>query len=227
MRIHYLQHEPTEGLGFVEHWAIQHGHALSSTQLWNGESLPIQQNFEALLVFGGPMNIYEEDLFPWLIPEKKFIKAAIESGKKIIGFCLGSQLLADILGGPVTRNKFMEIGWFPIQWTDEALALPVLQGLPSSITVLHWHGDTFALPPGAMRLAESLGCENQGFVWGNNILAFQFHLEFTLGQVQQFLSTGDLPAGQYVQKPEAMLSHPDQFDMARTYLETILDRFLI
>jgi GMP synthase-like glutamine amidotransferase len=124
-------------------------------------------SFDFLAVMGGTMNIYEHDEHPWLIDEKRFIRQAIDAGKKVLGVCLGGQLIADVLGGPVTKNAFREIGWHCVQLTPQARELPLLESSSTGeLMVFQWHGDTFAIPPGAVCLASSRGCANQAFrVW--------------------------------------------------------------
>jgi GMP synthase (glutamine-hydrolysing) len=155
MRIHYLQHVPFEGLGNIENWALSKGHQIADTQLYNNDPLPEPEEFDWLIVMGGPMNIYEEDRFPWLAREKVFIKDAIDSGKIVLGVCLGAQLIADALGAKIHKNQYPEIGWFDVRLTDAARKSRVFRRLPERFTAFHWHGDTFDLPPGATRIAES------------------------------------------------------------------------
>lgn len=98
MRIHYLQHVPFEDLANIEVWAGEKGHEVSVTRLYMDETLPALDRFDWLIVMGGPMNIYEEVEYPWLIKEKEFIRNAINAGKFVMGICLGAQLIADVLG---------------------------------------------------------------------------------------------------------------------------------
>ena len=123
---------------------------------------------------GGPMGIYDHEEHPWLMAEKKIIRQAIDGGKTVLGICLGAQLIADVLGANVYPGPQKEIGWFPIQRADDAPDF-----LPDELTVFHWHGDTFEIPDGAIRLASSEACENQGFVYNDRVVALQFHMETT------------------------------------------------
>ena len=123
MRIHYLQHVSFENPGSILEWAKANNGLVTSTQLYHDEALPEVSDFDWLVVMGGPMNIYEEDQYPWLKAEKELIKAAIAANKVVIGVCLGSQLIADIIGGKVVQNNQKEIGWFPITFSEEAKAL--------------------------------------------------------------------------------------------------------
>src|ERR1051325_8038062 len=158
MRLHYFQHVAFEDLAEIEVWARQNHHTVTATRLYRNEPLPGLGDLDALVVLGGPMNIYEEEEYPWLVEEKRLIGDAIAAGKRVLGICLGSQLIADVLGARVVRNPEKEIGWFPITLTDAAFNLPLLAGLPRTFPVFSWHGDTFPLPHNATHLAASEPC---------------------------------------------------------------------
>src|SRR3972149_29340 len=110
MRIHSLEHEPFEGLANIEVWAKKKGYSITRTLLFNNEELPEMNDFDWLFIMGGSMNVYEEEKFPWLRDEKNLIAEAIASKKTILGVCLGAQLVADVLGGKVSKNRYNEIG---------------------------------------------------------------------------------------------------------------------
>lgn len=225
MKIHYLQHVPFEGPASIESWAIERGHALSRTRFFAGEPLPELQDIDWLIIMGGPMNVYETEKYPWLVEEKQFIEQAITNGKTVVGICLGAQLIADVLGAQVTRNPHKEIGWFPLELTGQAQHATVCRSLPSSFTALHWHGDTFDLPPGAVHLAKSEACENQAFVYNEKVIGLQFHLEATRQSVQQIIEhCGDeIVEGKYIQQPEDIVEKDACFAQANQLMEQILD----
>ncbi|WP_048148323.1 type 1 glutamine amidotransferase [Methanolacinia paynteri] len=179
MRIHSLLHEPFEDTGYIRIWAEEKGHPFSETLLYAGEPFPDTDDFDLLVIMGGTMNIYEEDKFPWLSGEKEFIRAAIDSGKKVLGICLGGQLIADVLGAPVRKNKYPEVGWFSVEKTADAEMIPLCRGIPYSFTVFQWHGDTFGIPDDAVNLFRSTACENQGFLYRGRVIGLQFHPEMT------------------------------------------------
>src|ERR1700758_1528507 len=114
MRVHWLQHADFEDPGTLLPWLAANGHVAHGSRLHAGEALPAMDDFDALIAMGGPMNIYDHARCPWLVAEKALIRAAIEHGKRVLGICLGAQLIADQLGGRVTRNQETEIGWFPV-----------------------------------------------------------------------------------------------------------------
>ncbi len=180
MRIHSLEHEPFEGLANIAAWAKKKGYNVARTLLFNNEELPDISEFAWLIIMGGSMNIYEEEKYSWLKEEKSFIAEAIAGKKIVLGVCLGAQLIADVLGGKVGRNKHREIGWFPVKLTKEAKNSSIFSTLPEKFTAFHWHGDTFKIPPGAVRMAESEGCTNQVFEYDRGrVTGLQFHLDYS------------------------------------------------
>ncbi|HWB58822.1 MAG TPA: type 1 glutamine amidotransferase [Chthoniobacteraceae bacterium] len=227
MKIHYFQHVPFEGLGCIETWAAEKGHAVTATRFYRDEPTPAVGEIDWLIVMGGPMNIYEEADYPWLTREKQFIREAIRAGKVVIGICLGAQLIADVLGGPVTRSAHKEIGWFPIELTEEARKSELFGFLPPCFTVLHWHGDTFALPPDAVRIARSEACENQAFVYDGRVVGLQFHIEFTRKSLDTIIPNcaNELVEGKYIQAAEEMQGQTDEgFEQINAAMRGLLER---
>ncbi len=229
INIHYLQHVPFEGPAKIGEWALANEHKLTSTKLYEDVTLPSVNSIDWLVVMGGPMNIYEEKEYPWLVPEKKFISEAIEADKTVLGVCLGAQLIADVLGAKVYKGQHKEIGWFPLELTFEAKASKLFGGLPEQFTVFHWHGDTFDLPAGAIQLARSKGCEQQAFLYNNRVLGLQFHLESTVESVHKLVQhcKSDISEGEYVQEAELMLSESQGYTLdLHQILESLLEQLL-
>jgi GMP synthase (glutamine-hydrolysing) len=227
MRMHVIQHVPFEGPASIAQWAQDASHEISITHIYKNQTLPSLSAFDWLIIMGGPMNIYEENKYSWLISEKEFIRLSIESGKTLIGICLGAQLIADALGAKVYANKEKEIGWFPIKLTGEGMASPLFGHLPGQFTAFHWHGDTFNIPSGAVHLAKSDGCENQAFLYDDRVLGIQFHLESTLQSVTELVSNckEDITAGRYVQDRNAIFSFSDKdYGLLNSVMFSILDR---
>lgn len=226
MRIHSLEHEPFEGLANIETWAKKKGHSITRSLLFNNEELPDISDFDLLVIMGGSMNVYETKKYPWLLREKKFIKEAIDRKKLVLGVCLGSQLIADVLGGKVSKNKYKEIGWFPVTLTEEAKDSSIFNAFPVTFTTFHWHGDTFKIPRGARRIAESTGCANQAFEYDNGrVVGLQFHLEYSKDSINLMFTNcmEDITEGKYVQKPDEIVMQIQNVQGINRILNLLLD----
>lgn len=225
MRLHYLQHVPFENPGSILIWAKENGHAITSTQLYKKDVLPKQQDFDWLVVMGGPMNIYEEEKYPWLIDEKSFLKETIAAGKVVIGLCLGAQLIADVIGGKVTQNPLKEIGWFPIKLSEKAKKMSLFNFFPEEPTVFQWHGDTFStLPEDAEVIATNDVSKHQGFIYRNKVFGFQYHLENTISIIEGLVENcrDEMIQSLYVQTPEEILSHPEYIKESNNLMNKFL-----
>lgn len=226
-RLHVLEHVPFEGPGHIAPWAAARGFAMRSTRLHAGDPLPAMDAFDWLIVMGGPMNIYEDDPYPWLAEERRFIKSAVSSGKKILGICLGAQLLADALGSTVFRGTVREIGWHPVVLTPQASVSPLFADFPASFPAFHWHGDTFPIPKGAVHIARSAGCPSQAFVYEDRAIGVQFHLESTEETVEALIRHCgmEITPGPYIQDEATIRQHtPLYAPKAQKLLERLLMR---
>jgi GMP synthase (glutamine-hydrolysing) len=228
MKLHFIQHVPYEGIGCIRQWAEAKSIEITCSRLFENQTLPAANEFDLLVVMGGPMGIYDEDEFPWLKIEKQFLKSMIEAGKKIIGICLGAQLLADSLGAKVSKNKYKEIGWFPLTKTPEADDSEFGRLIPAEFIAFHWHGDTFDIPQNAIKIAESEACRNQGFVWKDRVLGLQFHLESTQESIQDILNNSSPldSTALYVQSPDQMLPAEKKLKAGNSLMADILDKLL-
>ena len=226
LRIHYFQHVAFESLGSIEEWISLSNHSLTSTRFFERSKLPEIADIDWLIVMGGGMSVHDEEQFPWLADEKKFIRQAIGAGKIVTGICLGSQLVSEALGARVYQNKDKEIGWFDIEFTCFAKSDKLFFDMGSRIKVFHWHGDTFDLPEKAVHLAFSAGCKNQAYVYKDKVLALQFHLEPTPGSLQQMIYFGrkELKSGKYVQTEQELLEYDQLIESNREILFTLLNR---
>lgn len=225
MRIHSLQHVPFEDIGSMASDFAARGYSVTSTHWYRGDTAPTLDSFDALIVMGGPMGIYDEAIYPWLADEKALIKSAIDAGKILLGICLGAQLIADVLGGKVTRNAYKEIGWLPLQITPVAATHPLAQVFTRYPEVFHWHGDTFALPPGALHLASSHGCANQAYVFQERVYGFQFHLETTPASAQALIEhcSEDIDGSRYTQSAQAILANEAKFAQINRAMSEVID----
>lgn len=228
MRIHSLEHVAFEDAAEIGAWARARGHRLTRTGFFAGEALPPLADVDWLVVMGGPMNIYEHDAHPWLAAEKAYLRAALAGGCRVLGVCLGAQLMADVLGGPVTRNADREIGWHPVRFSPAAAGSALFSDFPAELTVFHWHGDTFALPPGAVHLAASDACRNQAFQFGPRAVGLQFHLEYAPASIAAMLSdcAAELqPGGPFIQTPAQMTGGIASYaETCRAWLFRLLER---
>ena len=225
MRLHYLQHVWFEDLGIIKEWAELKGFKISSTAFFDNEKLPEIDDIDWLVIMGGPMNVHEEEKYPWLEAEKKFIKDAISRGKKVIGVCLGAQLIANVLGAEVVKNEFKEIGWFPVQKTDVVLP-EIFDDLPAQAMVFHWHGDTFNIPDGAVRVLESSACENQAFTFNKGkVIGLQFHMEVTNDGIVRIIEqcSDDITLGKYVHAKPELINDMHNLNNANLIMFRLLD----
>jgi GMP synthase-like glutamine amidotransferase len=208
MNIHYFQHVPFEGLGSVSGWSRRPGNRVTATRFYEDQKLPFVDICDMLIVMGGPMGVYDEEKFPWMAKEKEFISKALDKGKKVVGICLGAQLLASVLGAEVYKNQYKEIGWFPVEKTDAGRKHPLLKDFSENQTVFHWHGDTFDLPSGAENLLRTPACENQLFIYKNQAIGIQFHMEMREEDIKTIADKcGDeLVSGPYIQTPEKIFT---------------------
>jgi GMP synthase-like glutamine amidotransferase len=224
MRIHILQHVPFEDDANIGVWAHDKGWQRTRTCFYTHDALPDVEAIDWLVIMGGLMNIYEYDVYPWLIQEKEYIKRAIQHKRFVLGICLGAQLIADCLGSRVTRNPHREIGWHDVTLTEPA-SQSLLNCLPKRFTAFHWHGDTFSIPPGTLSLGTSRGCVNQAFQYQDHVLAMQFHLDDAHDSIQRMIDNcaHELTPGPYVQTDPAQLLDHNRTESLREYLFTLLD----
>lgn len=225
MNIHFLQHVPFEGLASIRDWIERGGHKVSCTRLYVGDGFPRPDSIDFLIVMGGPMGVYDVDQYPWLTTEKTFIHAVIDAGKRVLGICLGAQLIADVLGARVYPNGQKEIGWFPITRTTAAENSALGRLMPAEFMAYHWHGDTFELPPGAVHLAQSAVCRHQAYAIGDRILGLQFHLETTPESARELIEHGsdELVDGPTIQSADEMLADNARFVELNRLMFALLD----
>lgn len=181
MRVLIVQHVACEGPGLLADALFEDGWESDVRRMdAPGAALPDGiRGYDAFIILGGPMGAYEEETYPYLGRVQELIREAVAGRVPTVGICLGGQLIARAFGAEVKPNPAKEIGWYPVRLTPEGEAAPLFAGLPREFWVFQWHGDTFALPEGAVLLARGETCANQAFVYRGCAWALQFHLEVT------------------------------------------------
>lgn len=178
----------SEGPGTIEDFLRKEDIPFSIVELGSGEIPPPLERFNTLVVMGGPIGVYEMDRYPHLIIASRIIREAINRDMRVLGICLGAQMIAYCLGAKVYPGPEKETGWCHIELTGDGLKDPLMRKLAihprvgdfwRRFKVFQWHGDTFDFPLGTVLLARSEQYKNQAFRYGDNIYGFQFHIEVT------------------------------------------------
>lgn len=189
-KILVFQHVPYEILGTFDPMIRDRGFRVRYINFGREpDRVPNVTKYDGLIVLGGPMNVSQADQYPHLRTEIKALRIALDNDIPIMGICLGAQLLAKTLGAEVSRCPEKEIGWYDVTPTEEGLRDPVLKHFQKTRKIFEWHGDAFANPPGAVRLAESKAWSNQAYRFRDNAYGFQFHLEVDEALVHRWLNT--------------------------------------
>ena len=229
MDVLVLQHIACEPPGVYEDVLRERGATLHRVEVDRGDELPDWREFDAIVAMGGPMSANDDDALPWLGEEKQLIGNAVRSGMPFWGVCLGVQLLAASLGARVYAGDKPEVGVLPVELTDEGRRDPVFAALPPTLPALQWHGDTFDLPEGAVRLAGSPAYPNQAFRF-ENAYGVQFHLEVSGDMAREWLDVPEYASAlERTIGGEAMLRAVDErveemLEHGRALFERWLDR---
>jgi GMP synthase-like glutamine amidotransferase len=192
MRALIIQHEESTPPGSTIEWLDQR--KIPFTQLFPHDFFNFEtyDAYDLVIVCGGGMHVDQEDLYPWLKKEKEILLNFIRKNKKIVGLCLGGQLLAELMGGKVEPLPHWEVGWWPVDLAEG-----------KSLTVFHWHAYGFTLPKKAKVIASNLACPIQGFTYDDRIIAVQFHPETTIEWAIECANHPRIPTiNKYVQSPE-------------------------
>jgi GMP synthase (glutamine-hydrolysing) len=189
-----LQHIACEPPGVYEDVLRERGATIHRVEIDEGEPLPDRTGIDAIVCMGGPMSATDDAELPWLAGEKAFIAGAVRSGVPFWGVCLGVQLLAASLGARVYSGPAPEVGVLPVELTEAGRTDPVFSALPSEFLTLQWHGDTFDLPQGAVRLAGSPAYPNQAFRIGDSAYGVQFHIEVSADLAREWAAVPEYSA---------------------------------
>ena len=192
MSVLIIKHVDLEGPGLIEDYLKQEKIPYQILNLNTGVRFPKLDGFTHIVILGGPMNVYEEDRYPFLKNEDLFIKEAIQRGKSVLGICLGAQLIAKALGAKVFKAPLKEIGWYDVSLTEDGSKDSLFSHLPKTLSVFQWHEDTFEMPNAGKLIATSTSVPHQAFRYGENAYGLQFHLEVTEKMIREWMESYEL-----------------------------------
>ena len=225
----FIKHIDIEGPETIGAYFKAQGFRLKTVDLSLGDALPSDlSELEAVVVLGGPMNVYEEDKYLFLKEENKFIKQILKKEIPYLGICLGSQLLAKAAGAKVTKSSVKEVGWFPVDLTSEGKKDPLFEGLADQLEIFQWHEDTFAIPKEGKWLARSSGCAHQALRVGSCAYGVQFHFEITDKSIREWSDAyfKNDKAALKIKKQEMLSGYSKKKKAFNDIGRTICDNFL-
>jgi GMP synthase-like glutamine amidotransferase len=211
MKVHILRHSDGTPAGLLPEWLKSHGYQWKTHNLHRGEPLPLANEIDWLIILGGCMNADEESKYPWLALEKNLIAELLVQKKRVLGLCLGGQLMARALGAAVRKHKHWEVGWHEVELAQN-----------QKLKVFQFHQDTFDIPNGAHHFASNAITPNQGFRYGSNAVGLQFHPEATAEWVRECAEERDFPSGPHVQSPEEILAQLHLLEAQREWFFNLL-----
>jgi GMP synthase-like glutamine amidotransferase len=226
MHIHYFQHVPFEGLSCIAGWAAKGNHEVTHTRWYENADTTALSNAEWLIIMGGPMGVYEQDQYDWMPGEIALIREAIQQNKKVLGICLGAQLVAAALDANVYPHTQTELGWYPLDLSFQDKAAPLASVLPQHFNTFHYHSDTFDVPAGATRFAASAACSHQAFIYGDRVIGLQFHMELTPQSLQDMVDVGTATiaaGGPFIQSKEKIYQHRNLLTQNNDIMFSLLD----
>jgi GMP synthase-like glutamine amidotransferase len=225
--IYIFQHTPFEGPGYIQTWAEKQNKELHIVPVYQDVELPSQDEVDFLIVLGGPMSIRDRAKLPWLDSEIDFLYEYTSRGKKALGICLGAQLLADAIGGRVSKGT-TEIGWYPVKSAPAREASNIFRTFPKEFTPLHWHSETFSMPSDAYRTTGTIVTPNQSFDFKGRIVGIQYHLEVDEALLEDFIRSADrvFPKGKYVGTEDQIRAGKVHMPKNQALLTRVLDTML-
>lgn len=230
MKLHIIMHESFESPAAIETWAQKKGYEISYTRLYDGDVFPEECNFDFLAVMGGPQSpatTLEECPHYNAPKEIAFIKKAIDQNKKLLGVCLGAQLIGEALGAKFDHSPNREIGVFPVALTEAGKQDSIIGTFPEQFMVGHWHGDMPGLTAESEVLATSQGCPRQIVRYTPSIYGFQCHFEFTPEAIDGMIKNNaheleEYKGLPYIETAEQLRAH--DFTEINALLFSFLDR---
>jgi GMP synthase (glutamine-hydrolysing) len=224
-----IRHVAFEDLGSFEPVLAEHGFRVRYVEAAGDLSDADGLEPALVIVLGGPIGAYEDAIYPFLKHELRFLEGRLAADRPTLGICLGAQLMARALGARVYAGPRKEIGWAPLTLTPEGRRSPLDRLAGRGEAVLHWHGDTFDLPVGAVRLASTALYENQAFAWRQSAMALQFHPEVTarglepwfVGHAYEIAATPGIEVGQL--REDTRRYAPDLLRNGREFFSGWLD----
>ncbi len=218
-------HAPFERPGVIEDWFKAKKYSLLEVHPYRGDPLPSVDEFDGLIVMGGPQSPLEIEDAPYLRNEIQLIKQALNQNKSALGFCLGAQLIGEALGAQTERSPHKEVGVYPITLTGDGEKDPAFKNLQKTFQVTHWHNDMPGLTSTSKILAYSEGCPRQAIRYTDKALGFQCHPEITFELAQALVQNcpDDLRPNSYVQSREEFLSQ--NFHAINQTMMQILENF--
>ncbi len=227
MNILCITHADFETPGVIESWANDKGYSFQVSKPYNGDKLPKANSFDFLVIMGGPQSSLKLEEFPYLADEISLIKETISQDKRVLGFCLGAQLIGEALGARTKSSPEKEIGVYPIMLTAEGAKDPLFEGLPIKFQVIHWHNDMPGLLEDSILLAYSEGCPNQIIRYKPYVYAFQCHLEIDIDGMKKLIKAvpEDLSPSKFTQNKSELLSQ--DYVPINEMMNGLLDRFLL
>lgn len=227
MKILIIEHAPHENPGIILNWISENKFISKTVKTFAGEKLPETHDYDFLIIMGGPQSPRETDIYPYLADEIIFTKKAIESGKHILGICLGAQIISEALGNKTLKSECREYGFYDVEFTHEALSVNAFKDFPKSINCLHWHNDMPGLNDQLKLIGGSSGCSTQGFIFKENIIGLQFHMEIRRNDVEGLIEFDKKTLSEkdkFIMKPE--LIRNGDFELMNFYMKKFLDNFI-
>jgi GMP synthase (glutamine-hydrolysing) len=215
-RVLLLQHESFEAFGTLDPLLKKEGIRIRYVNFERTpEAMPGLDGYDGLILMGGYMGVYESHIYPHLQVEMRLIEQALKRGMPILGICLGSQILAHVLGAEVRKHTEREMGWNEVRLTEAGEKDPIFSHFGKREVLFQSHGDTFDIPKSSEHLAFSEVCHGQAFRYGENVYGFQFHIEIDRPTIGHWL---EMPENQEIFKgsegrfvPEAILQDTDKY----------------